>query len=107
MDSEVKGLVLSGSGIGGFHDAWLAPLAQAAAKGVALVRTSRTGSGSTFPNIPEKDLPGCLASGSLSAPRARIALQLSLNAEKQAKKMGKALTWQDFFARIAVLPVIG
>jgi len=107
MDSEVKGLVLSGSGIGGFHDAWLAPLAQAAAKGVALVRTSRTGSGSTFPNIPEKDLLGCLASGSLSAPRARIALQLSLNAEKQAKKMGKPLTWQDFFARIAVLPVIG
>jgi len=106
MDIEVKGIVLAGSGMGGFHDAWQAPLAQAVAKGVALVRTSRTGSGSTFLNIPEKDLPGCLASGSLTAPRARIALQLSLNAEKQAKKMGKPLTWQDFFARIAVLPVI-
>lgn len=105
-ESQVKGLILAGSGIGGFHDAWQAPLVQAVAKGVALVRTSRTGSGSTFPNIPEKDLSGCLASGSLSAPRARIALQLSLNAEQQAKKMGKPLTWQDFFARIVVLPVI-
>jgi L-asparaginase len=107
MESQVKGLVLAGSGMGGFHDAWLEPLKEAVTKGIALVRTTRTGSGSTLPNIPEKDLVGCLASGSLTAPRARIALQLALNAEKEAKKMGKPLTWQDFFARIAVLPVIG
>jgi L-asparaginase len=57
-------------------------------------------------DIPEKDLAGCLASGTLSAPRARIALQLALNAEKEAQLAGKSLTWQDFFARIAVLPEI-
>jgi L-asparaginase len=107
VESQVKGLVLSGTGMGGFHDAWLEPLKQATSKGIALVRTSRTGSGSTLPNIPEKEPPGCLASGGLSAPRARIALQLAINAEKQAKLAGKSLTWQDFFARIAVLPVIG
>jgi L-asparaginase len=105
-ESQVKGLVIAGSGMGGFHDAWLEPLKRASAKGIALVRTNRTGSGSTLPNIPEKEPPGCLASGALSAPRARIALQLALNAEKQAKLAGKSLTWQDFFVRIAVLPVI-
>ena len=107
LGSGVQGLVLAGSGIGGFHDAWLSPLAEAASQGIALVRTSRTGSGSTYPDIPEKDPVGCMASGSLTAPRARIALQLSLNATKQANFVGKSLTWQDFFARIADLPVIG
>ncbi len=106
-DSPVKGLVLAGSGMGSLHDDWLEPLKEAALKGIALVRTSRTGSGFTSPNIPVKDPSGCLASGGLSAPRARIALQLALNAEKQAKLAGKSLTWQDFFARIALLPVIG
>jgi L-asparaginase len=106
LGSGVEGLVLAGSGMGGFHDAWLPPLIKAASEGIALVRTSRTGSGSTYPNIPEKDLEGCLASGTLTAPRARIALQLAINAAKQAKLVGKSLTWQDFFARIAVLPEI-
>ena len=107
LNSKVKGLVLAGSGMGGFHDAWKDPLATAVKQGVALVRTTRTGAGTTLINIPEIDLEGCLASGSLSAPRARIALQLALNAEKEAQLVGKSLTWQDFFARIAVLPVIG
>jgi L-asparaginase len=106
LSSKVKGLVLAGSGMGGFHDAWKDSLVVAVKHGIALVRTTRTGSGETLPNLPEKDLAGCLASGGLSAPRARIALQLSLNAEKQAQVAGKSLTWQDFFARIAVLPVI-
>jgi L-asparaginase len=57
-ESQVKGLVLAGSGMGGFHDAWLEPLKEAVTKGIALVRTTRTGSGSTLPNIPEKDLVG-------------------------------------------------
>jgi len=106
LSAKVKGLVLAGSGMGGFHDAWKESLVAAVKHGIALVRTTRTGAGETLPNLPEKELSGCLASGSLSAPRARIALQLSLNAEKQALAVGKSLTWQDFFARIAVLPVI-
>jgi L-asparaginase len=83
LESPVKGLVLAGSGMGGFHDVWQAPLLQAASKVIALVRTTRTGAVSTLPNIPEKDTAGCLAAGSLSAPRARIALQLALNAENR------------------------
>jgi L-asparaginase len=106
LSSDVKGLVLAGSGMGGFHDAWKGPLDQAISKGVALVRTSRTGAGMTRTDIPEKDPDGCRAAGTLSAPRARIALQLALNAAKQAALVGKPLTWQDFFDRIADLPEI-
>ena len=106
LSSKVKGLIIAGSGMGGFHDAWKDSLVAAVKHGVALVRTSRTGSGETLLDLPEKDISGCLASGSLSAPRARIALQLALNAEKHAQSAGKSLTWQDFFARIALLPVI-
>ena len=106
LGSKVKGLVLAGTGMGSIHDVWSDSLVAAVKHGIALVRTSRTGAGETKSNLPEKDIPGCLASGGLSAPRARIALQLALNAEKQAQSAGKSLTWQDFFARIAVLPVI-
>ena len=106
LDTKVNGLVLAGSGMGGFHDAWKAPLENAMSRGIALVRSSRTGAGLVLADIPEKDQSGCMASGSLSAPRARIALQLALNAAKQANLAGKPLTWQDFFARIADLPEI-
>jgi L-asparaginase len=106
LNSKVKGLVLAGSGMGGFHDIWKESLVAAVKHGIALVRTTRTGAGTTWQDIPERDLAGCMASGTLSAPRARIALQLAINAEKQSKLAGKSLTWQDFFARIAVLPEI-
>jgi L-asparaginase len=106
LSSKVKGLVIAGTGMGSIHDAWRDPLVAAVKHGIALVRTTRTGAGLTLPDLPEKDLLGCLASGGLTAPRARIALQLSLNAEKQAQAAGKPLTWQDFFARIADLPEI-
>jgi L-asparaginase len=106
LKSPVQGFVVAGTGHGGFHDEWAKPLDQAMAHGIALVRTTRTGAGATLRNIPELDAPGCLASGPLTAPRARIALQLALNAAKQANKAGKPLTWQDFFARIADLPEI-
>ncbi len=104
LKSEVQGLVIAGSGQGGFHDAWAQPLSKAMEQGIALVRTTRTGAGATLANIPEKDAPGCRASGVLTGPRARIGLQLALNAAKQANLVGKPLTWQDFFARIADLP---
>ncbi|HQT20951.1 MAG: L-asparaginase [Polynucleobacter sp. 17-46-58] len=106
LSSKVKGLVIAGTGMGSIHDAWRDPLVAAVKHGIALVRTTRAGAGLTLTDLPEKDLFGCLASGSLTAPRARIALQLSLNAEKQAQAAGKPLTWQDFFARIADLPEI-
>jgi len=97
INSGVQGIVLAGTGLGGLHEAWSHPLKQAAKKGVALVKTSRTGAG-----VPAEESEDALAATSLSAPRARIALQLALN----AAMVDKSLTWQDFFARIAVLPEI-
>ena len=104
LKSAVEGLVIAGSGQGGVHNAWMQPLKQAMDQGIALVRTTRTGAGATLPNIPEADAAGCRASGPLTAPRARIAHQLALNATKHANLADKPLTWQDFFARIADLP---
>jgi L-asparaginase len=106
LKSDVQGLVIAGSGQGGFHDAWAAPLELATVQGIALVRTTRTGNGATLPNIPVADILGCCASGTLTAPRARIALQLALNAARKANLDGKPLTWQDFFARMTDLPEI-
>jgi len=94
----VQGLVLAGTGLGGFHQAWEEALKLAQDKGIALIKSSRTGAG----KIEEESDLG-LTAGNLCAPRARIALQLALNAAKS----DKSLTWQDFFARIAVLPEIG
>ncbi|QWE10046.1 asparaginase [Polynucleobacter sp. es-EL-1] len=106
LGSKAQGLVIAGTGNGGIHAAWLAPLTDLIDQGIAVVRTNRTGAGATVQDLPEIDLPSCLASGKLSAPKARIALQLAINAAKQAKLVGKPLTWQDFFARIADLPEI-
>jgi L-asparaginase len=97
VGAGVQGLILAGTGLGGLNQAWLAPLKQAQAKGIVLVRASRTGAGL---NVAPKDDLICRLAGGLSAPRARIALQLALNASANSKSM----TWQDFFARIAVLP---
>ena len=97
MSAGVQGLVLAGTGLGGLHENWLRPLKQAQEQGIALVRSTRTGAG---PTVSTKDGLACELAGGLSAPRARIALQLALNAGVSSK----SLTWQDFFARIAVLP---
>ena len=97
IHAGVNGLILAGTGLGGLHQAWGEPLKQAAEQGIALVNTSRTGAGEITQGSAD-----ALAAVNLSAPRARIALQLALN----AAKVDKSLTWQDFFARMAVLPVI-
>ncbi|WP_353432795.1 asparaginase [Polynucleobacter sp. MWH-UH23A] len=107
LESKIQGLVLAGTGMGNLHEQWLKPLSNATKQGIAMVRASRSGAGQVLPNIPEWDFEGCFAAGKFSPPKARIALQLALNAKKQAKSAGKSLTWQDFFARIAVLPEIG
>lgn len=101
IGAKIEGLVLAGTGMGSVHQSWIMTLQKACEQGVALVRASRTGAGLV---ADSQDGLKCALAGSLSAPKARIALQLALNAAKQVKTDPKSLTWQDFFARIAVLP---
>jgi len=104
LNQPIQGLVIAGTGMGGVHSAWLKPLHALAEKGVAIVKASRVGAGHVCLHLPETDPANWVAAGSLTAPKARIALQLALYAAVDAKQGGKSMTWQDFFARIAVLP---
>jgi L-asparaginase len=104
LSQPIQGAVIAGTGLGGAPAAWLKPLHRLAEKGIAIVRASRVGAGLVRPHLPEMDPSDRVAAGSLSSPKARIALQLALYAAAKAKQGGKSMTWQDFFARIAVLP---
>jgi L-asparaginase len=104
LGQPIRGLVIAGTGMGGVHTAWLKPLHALAEMGVAIAKASRVGAGHVHLHLPETDPANWVAAGSLSAPKARIALQLALYAAAEAKQGGKSMTWQDFFARIAVLP---
>lgn len=104
LGQPIKGLVIAGTGMGGVQTAWLKPLDALTEKGVAIAKASRVGAGHVHLHLPETDPSGWVAAGSLSSPKARIALQLALYAATEAKQGGKSMTWQDFFARIAVLP---
>jgi L-asparaginase len=104
LNQPIQGLVIAGTGMGGVHAAWHKPLRDLAEKGVAMVKASRVGAGHVHLHLPEADPANWVAAGSLSSPKARIALQLALYAAFDAKQGGKSMTWQDFFARIAVLP---
>jgi L-asparaginase len=104
LGQPIRGVVIAGTGMGGVNAAWHKPLHALAEMGVAIAKASRVGGGQVHLHLPETDPVGWVASGSLAAPKARIALQLALYAAAEAKQGGKSMTWQDFFARIAVLP---
>ena len=104
LGQPIRGLVIAGTGMGGVHAAWHKPLHALAEMGVAIAKASRVGAGHVHLHVPETDPANWVAAGSLTPPKARIALQLALYAAFDAKQGGKSMTWQDFFARIAVLP---
>ena len=99
INARVSGLVIAGTGQGGFNSAWQESVDQAIAAGIAVVRATRTGAGIVLPDIPTKDPEGCMAAGALTPPKARIALQLALNAAKESSVKDGALPprWQEFF----------
>lgn len=74
-----KGIVLAGVGDGNTTDAALAALEAAAKKGVAVVRSSRTGSGFVVRNMElNDDKLGFIASMDLNPQKARVLLMLGL-----------------------------
>ena len=75
----VKGIVLAGVGDGNSTDSAIAALSAAAKKGVAVVRSSRTGSGLVVRNVEvDDDKLGFIAAMELSPQKARILLMLAL-----------------------------
>ena len=97
LSSSVQGLVIAGTGLGGFHSAWFSGLKTASKKGIAMVRCSRTGAGLVSRDIPEKEMDGMVPSGHFSAPKARMALQLALYAERRTHGQEVSRTWQVVF----------
>jgi L-asparaginase len=84
----VKGIVLAGVGDGNSTDAAIAALADAAKKGVAVVRSSRTGSGLVVRNVEvDDDKLGFIAGMELSPQKARILLMLGLMKTSDPKKL--------------------
>ena len=83
-----KGIVLAGVGDGNSTDAVIAALAAAAKKGVAVVRSSRTGSGIVVRNVEvDDDKLGFIAAMELSPQKARILLMLGLMQTSDTKKL--------------------
>jgi len=84
----VKGIVLAGVGDGNSTDGVIAALSNAAKKGVAVVRTSRTGSGLVVRNVEvNDDKLGFIAGMELSPQKARILLMLGLTQTSDPGKL--------------------
>jgi len=75
----VKGIVVAGTGNGSIHATVQAALADAATKGVAIVRSSRVGSGHVMRNgAASDDALGFVSAGALNPYKARVLLMLAL-----------------------------
>jgi L-asparaginase len=84
----VKGIVLAGVGDGNSTDTAIAALADAAKKGIAVVRATRTGSGLIVRNVEvDDDKLGFIAAMELNPQKARILLMLGLMKTKDTKKL--------------------
>ena len=90
----VKGIVLAGVGDGNTTDAALAALQDAAKKGVAVVRSTRTGSGIVDRNVEvNDDKLGFIAAKELNPQKARVLLMVGLTKTKDINKL------QEYFAQ--------
>jgi L-asparaginase len=86
--------VLAGVGDGNSTDAAIAALPAAAKKGIAVVRSSRTGSGLVLRNVEgDDDKLGFIAAMELSPQKARILLMLALMNTNDPAKL------QQFFTK--------
>ena len=87
----VKGIVLAGVGDGNSTDVAIAALAAAAKKGIAVVRSSRVGSGVVARNVEiNDDKMGFIAYMELSPQKARILLMLALMNTTDPAKLQQA-----------------
>jgi L-asparaginase len=77
----VRGIVVAGTGNGSIHQVLQQALAEAVARGVAVVRSSRVGSGHVMHNgAAADDALGFVSAGTLNPYKARVLLMLALAA---------------------------
>jgi L-asparaginase len=77
----VRGIVVAGTGNGSIHQTLQSVLADAASRGVAVVRSSRVGSGHVMRNgAAADDALGFVSAGALNPYKARVLLMLALAA---------------------------
>jgi len=88
VSAGAKGIILAGVGDGNSTDAVIAALADAAKKGVVVVRSSKVGFGIVRRNVEvNDDKLGLIASEELNPPKARVLLMLGLMKTSDPKKL--------------------
>ena len=82
-----EGIIYAGSGMGSIHEGAEAALTEAAASGVIVVRSSRTGSGLVTAGLERWQQAGFLYADNLNPQKARILLQLALTQTKERSEV--------------------
>lgn len=82
-----RGIVYAGSGMGSIHEGAEAALTEAAASGVVVVRSSRTGSGFVTAGLERWQQAGFLHADNINPQKARLLLQLALTQTKERSKV--------------------
>lgn len=78
IKAGAQGLIYAGSGMGSIHQGAEQTLMQAAAQGIAVVRSTRVSEGRVLSANPKWDAAGFISGGNLNPQKARILLQLAL-----------------------------
>lgn len=84
-----KGIVHAGSGNGSVHGQTEPALAEAVQKGIAVVLSSRTGSGVVCPNEEQYNKAGFIEGRTLNPQKARLLLQLALTKTNDPKEISR------------------
>ncbi|WP_420885645.1 asparaginase [Candidatus Vallotia lariciata] len=80
VDAGVRGIVVAGTGNGSIHSTLQQALVSARARSVAVVRSSRVGSGHVMRNgAAPDDMLGLVSAGTLNPYKARVLLMLALS----------------------------
>lgn len=87
VKAGAQGIVYAGSGMGSIHKGAEQALMNAAAQGIAVVRSTRVNEGRVLPANPKWEAAGFISGGNLNPQKARILLQLALTETKDPAKL--------------------
>ncbi|MDR1661149.1 MAG: type II asparaginase [Azoarcus sp.] len=90
VEAQYRGIVSAGVGNGNIYHKTLSALADAASRGIAVVRSSRVAAGPTMRGIEVDDARyGFVAAGTLNPQKARVLLQLALTRTQEPSEIQK------------------